>query len=70
MFFAWERDLAHYYFLYENESLQHGLLYKLKQMTTLLVLEARFFQRVHFLSGPFFLKSRFWVRVWFLDDAY
>ena len=35
-----------------------------KKMATVLVLKVRFFQ-----LGPFFLRSRFWVQVWFLDDT-
>ena len=100
--FAQKPGLAHPYFLYENESLQHCLSHYIAesaleppsgfehgtpglgiqrlnhqaiapwdmgQMTTLLFLEVRFFQRVRFLGCPFFLRSRARVRVRFLDEA-
>ena len=34
-----KRGVAHPYFLYENESIHHYLLYSLRKMVTLLVLE-------------------------------
>ena len=39
-------------------------------MATFLGCEVRFFERVPFLSGPFFLRSRVRFRVRFLDDAF
>ena len=65
--FARKRGLAHPYFLYENKSLHHCLSYDLRQMSTLLVLEVRFFKRFHSLRVHFFSESRVWVQ--FLDDA-
>ena len=38
-----------------------------RKIATLLVLEVWFFQRVHFLGGPFFLRSRVWVRILYLE---
>ena len=64
---ARKQGLAHPYFLYENESLRHCLSYDLRRMATFVVLEVWFFQVVRFLGGPFFLRSRVWVRVRFLE---
>ena len=46
--FSWKRGLANPYFLYENESLRHCLLYYLRRMATFSVLEVQFFQDVRF----------------------
>lgn len=54
--FAQKRDLAHPYVSYENKSLQHFLSYGLSQMTALLLLRVRFFQRVRFLGSPSFYQ--------------
>ena len=61
MLFAQKQGLAHPYFLYEKESLQRCLSYDLIQMATLSFLEVQFFQRIGFLGGPIFIRSR--VRV-------
>ena len=67
MLFARKGGLAHPYFLYENDSLQHRLSYDLRQMTKFKDVEVHFFQP----TSQFFLRSRFriWVRVRFLDDT-
>ena len=62
--FAQKRGLAHPYFLYKNESPQHCFSYDLRKMEKCLVLKA-IFQRVLFLVGLFFLRSRVWVRACF-----
>ena len=54
---ARKRNLAHPYFLYENESFQHCLSYEMRQMVMSLVFDVRFskgsvFYRVRFFSGP------------------
>ena len=51
MLFARKRGLAHPYFLYENESIQHCLSYDLRQTATFLVFVILFFQQVRFFSG-------------------
>ena len=69
MLFSRKRGIAHSYFLHENESLQHSFSYELRQMAMFLVLEIRFFQRICFLDGQFFLRSRVQVQFRFLDDG-
>ena len=60
MLFKQKRVLTHYYFLYENESIQHCRSYDLRQTATFLVVAILFFS-----SGP-----RFRVRVRFSDNAF
>ena len=66
-----EHEAFDLYFLYKNESLQHCLLYDLRQMATFSVFEVWFFCRVRFLEGSFFLRSRVQIQVWvqILDDT-
>ena len=66
MLFSRKRGLAYLYFLHENDSLQHRLLHDLRQMTTFIVLEVRYFQRVRFLGSPFFqVQGRCRVFRWY-----
>ena len=46
MLFKQKRVLTHYYFLYENESIQHCRSYDLRQTATFLVVAILFFRRV------------------------
>ena len=72
--FVRKQGLAHLYFLYENESLQHYLSYDLRQMARFLVRSVIFqalrssFSADSFLGGPFFLRFSVLVRVWLLDE--
>ena len=49
--FSRKRGLAHPFFLYENELLQHFLPYDIRQMGTFLGLEVWIFERVRFFRG-------------------
>ena len=69
MLFARKQGLAHSYFC-ENESLRHCLSYNWRQMATFLGCKVRFFERIRFLGGPFFLRPRVRFRARFSVDAF
>ena len=59
-----ENETLHTLIFYENESLQHYLLYDMRQIAEFYSLK-----QVRFLGSLYFSRSRVWVQVRLLDDV-